>query len=548
MKVSVINTIYTHYANHTYSDFRGCLFSDGSYVRLNALPAFFKMNDVLNAVWTSTGLKHKRGTVRYYKRTEASLKADKRGLLTPASIEISQYKRRFCFKEIYDAYMLEMHRRIVALYGVRRTGKTVLMRQVEAELRSRGIKTAFLTCTPQMVMADVDAFLLKSLQRGITHVFIDEITFVSDFLIAGYYLGDVYAPKMHIMIAGTNSFQLRVASRDMLFDRITLFPMTYISYKEYHYLLGRDFDTFVKSGGLLCKDFKRYEDVHWYIDTAIIENFDSVFYDKHYSRKVQELSSLHETNSLTGYVNAVIENEAADTLSKTFESNRLNSALQILRKNGVNVSRDSLQTVISTFHYKIDLKKSVLTSDVVTKYILEYLYDIGVLYWDKYVRFISVPGLAYSLTFELLTSVWEGVKFGDLSLSQADYDMLCTKIEQDMYGVLMENIIYHDTVEAFKDTKYTVYKANSPTFEYDLVVVDDKRVAHICEIKHSNKRVIEQAKYLINSEDFERTNYPNVGYRTVIYTGKTINEVCDDKVIRYVNVCDYLLNIRKMFI
>lgn len=143
MKVSVLNTIYTHYSNHIYSDFRGCLFSDGSYIKLNALPAFFKMNEVTNAVWTSTGLKHKRGTVRYYKRTEASLKVDKRAVFAITSTGISQYKKRFCFKEIYDAYMLDMHRRIVALYGVRRTGKTVLMHQVEAELHKRGIKTAF---------------------------------------------------------------------------------------------------------------------------------------------------------------------------------------------------------------------------------------------------------------------------------------------------------------------------------------------------------------------------------------------------------------------
>lgn len=557
MKTVVVKYfLYTHYTNGIFSDFRGFLLADNTFVSLKDIPALFKTVNVLNVCRLEDGRwGHKSGTPRYYNKLYDKVnkinKIDKdksASISGSAKTYLKGYKRRDCFNALYEAYITN-DARLTALYGVRRTGKTVLMRQVEEKIQKQGYRTLFLTCTPATTMNDVYDAMDKAVNNGVVHIFIDEITFIKDFLSNGYRLGNEYAPKLYIMITGTNSFVLRVAGNDMLFDRMKVFSTTYISFAEFNRVLGHDFDTYVKSGGLMYNGFKSYSDTHTYENTAIIENFTAVFNDDEYCRRHPDLFLLYQNNTLSWYINRIIESNVKDTLTKVFDSSILGSTLHNCREQGVDIDKDLLKSVHDTYRYHLQCKSENFNDilDVeITKQIKGYLQDIGVLYKDKSTEFISIPGLLYSLSLEMLSTIFEAMRVSDLQVSDYVFKLLCTKLEEGVEGDIIENIVYYYTAKKFENTCYSVFKyRTADNAEFDVVVANQETgAAELYEVKRSSAIVQKQARHLLNKETIKRfklEKYPIIASKTVLYGGKTQDVEFDGELIKYKNVQEYLL-------
>ena len=88
---------------------------------------------------------------------------------------VMRWKKRECFAALYDYIYSENNDRVLILYGLRRTGKTTLVRQLMGEMPAEMLaKTAFVQLSSRHSLADVnhDLKLLESL--GYRYVFIDD--------------------------------------------------------------------------------------------------------------------------------------------------------------------------------------------------------------------------------------------------------------------------------------------------------------------------------------------------------------------------------------
>ena len=128
--------------------------------------------------------------------------------------------------------------KICALYGLRRTGKTVMMYHSIKRLINEGImNVAFISLTEHDSLAALFKLIEDSVNKGIKYIFMDEITAINGFIQSSALLADKYAKMgIHIVIAGTDSYVINIAGRNNLYDRMVMINTSYIGYKEYEYL------------------------------------------------------------------------------------------------------------------------------------------------------------------------------------------------------------------------------------------------------------------------------------------------------------------------
>lgn len=184
-------------------------------------------------------------------------------------------KERYLIQDLMNYLYDRNSNRVCVLYGLRRTDKTVLMKQAIQHLLDNGIdNVAYITLTATQSIETVYKQLNNEIKRGIKYFFLDEITMVANFIQSSALLADKYAAQdIKIVLAGTDSFLLDLARRDQLYDRTVTINTSYISFKEYNYLFGSNILEYIREGGVLYPDnLYNYESTHKYISTAITNN------------------------------------------------------------------------------------------------------------------------------------------------------------------------------------------------------------------------------------------------------------------------------------
>ena len=148
---------------------------------------------------------------------------------------VMKWKKRECFAALHDYIYSENNDRVLILYGLRRTGKTTLVRQLMGEMPAEMLaKTAFFQLSSRHSLADVnhDLKLLESL--GYRYVFIDEVTMLSDFIEGAALFSDVFAAGgMKVVLSGTDSLGFVFSEDEQLYDRCILLHTTFIPYREF---------------------------------------------------------------------------------------------------------------------------------------------------------------------------------------------------------------------------------------------------------------------------------------------------------------------------
>ena len=93
------------------------------------------------------------------------------------------YRRRECFRQLHDFVYGEPQDKVFILYGLRRTGKTTMIRQIFAEMSDTELaKAAFIQITAKDTLADVNRDLKLLEAQGFRYVFLDEVTLMEDFI------------------------------------------------------------------------------------------------------------------------------------------------------------------------------------------------------------------------------------------------------------------------------------------------------------------------------------------------------------------------------
>ncbi|MGN1155330.1 MAG: AAA family ATPase [Agathobacter sp.] len=94
-----------------------------------------------------------------------------------------KYKKRECINELREYIFGSQQDKVFIIYGLRRTGKTTMIRQILTELSDVEFKKAvFIQVKSKDTLVDVDADLRLLEEKGFKYVFIDEVTLIEDFI------------------------------------------------------------------------------------------------------------------------------------------------------------------------------------------------------------------------------------------------------------------------------------------------------------------------------------------------------------------------------
>ena len=480
------------------------------------------------------------------------------------------YKKRECIRALREYIFGPVQDRVLIIYGLRRTGKTTMIRQIITELSPDEFKcAAFIQVTTGDSLADVDGDLRLLERNGFRYVFIDEVTLMEDFIEGAALFSDIYASSgMKIVLSGTDSLGFAFTREEQLYDRCILLHTTFIPYREFEEILGvKGIDEYIRYGGTMSlgginynsdtpfSDAKHAEE---YIDTAIAKNIQHSLKAYQYGGHFRLLQDLYERGELTNVINRVVENInhsfTKSVIEKTFKSHDISvTAANLLRdrEEPINIKKHmNLDEVTSGImklldilnkenqsmeieeDHMIQIKEYLMMLDLIMEIDLESLPEVSK---KGKLTVITQPGLRYAQAEAIVESILLDERFQELSAK--DRRRVVDRLLSEIRGRMMEEIILLETRLANPDKK--VFKLQFPVGEFDMVVCDTSELTcRIYEVKYSKERVPEQYRHLKDDEKCSMTShrYGDIEGKFVIYRG----EAAESDGIQYLNVEDYL--------
>ena len=415
----------------------------------------------------------------------------------------SYKKTRYIYHDLECFVKTHNSEYICALVGLRRTGKTTLMRQCAQYLKEQGKKVRFYTCVSpynsdgvlvdkdlKASMKDIYKLLDDALKDKIDTVFIDEITYAEGFEESSNILADVYQKQgLNIVIAGTDSLEITFASKGPLYKRILLLQTTYIPYEEFHYLLpDKSIDDYILYGGTLHSEsiYKNTEDISPFIDkqsaeeylnTAIVSNILHALKYEEARENYPYLTELFEEKELISTIQKMI-NRYADqiiidsikAIRKEYTSAPLHTAIsnvysgkdQRVKKNEIKKSEllsDLDNEIREVLHIKknnelsVDLKQEHIDS------IKKFFWEIGFMrqipcyktlssiksVHDEDMEVITQPGIIYAHAMEaekILSNDTD--RWADKWEIEKPFDFI-DRLDRQIKGVILEHAILLDS-------------------------------------------------------------------------------------------------------
>lgn len=483
------------------------------------------------------------------------------------------YRRRECFQQLCDYVYSDPQDKVFILYGLRRTGKTTMIRQIFAEMRDTElVKAAFIQITAKDTLADVNRDLKILEAHGFRYVFLDEVTLMEDFIEGAALFSDVFAAcGMKIVLSGTDSLGFLFTEDEQLYDRCVLLHTTFIPYREFETVLGiHGIDKYIRYGGTMSlggihynenSTFASKKKTDEYVDTAIARNIQHSLRCYQYEGHFRHLRDLYDKNELTSAINRVVEDInhrfTLEVLTQDWKSHDLGISASNLRRDRENptdiLDRIDLVAVTSSLRKLLEIRnkaeQTIELDDIHVAEIKEYLdlldltREIDVLHLPdvstKSSRtVIAQPGLRYAQADELIRSLLLDETFSALSL--AERTVVQERILTEIKGRMLEDIVLLETKLA--NPKKQVFVLQFPIGEFDMVVFDPEAGScQIFEIKHSEEAVSQQYRHLVNEEKCAQTEhrYGSITGKFVLYRGKS--RVVDG--IPYQNVEEYLRNL-----
>ena len=486
------------------------------------------------------------------------------------AVPVRGFTKRDCFRTLHDYLYGPQQDKVFILYGLRRTGKTTLIRQIIAEMTDEELaKTAFIQITGKDTLASVNQDLKYLEEAAFRFVFFDEVTLMEDFISGAALFSDVYAASgMKIVLSGTDSLGFLFSEDEQLYDRCILLHTTFIPYREFELVLGvKGIDEYIRYGGTMSlggihynenSTFASKSSADEYVDSAIARNIQHSLRYYQDGGHFRHLQKLYEHDELTSAINRIVEDInhrfTLEVLTEDFRSNDLELSRKNLRRDREHptdiLDRINLADVTERLRHLLEIRsrseQTVELSEVHGEEIREYLSlldlirGVGVYALPSAEKLrertiITQPGLRYAQADALVNSLLQDQTMSDLSLVERNYVM--DRIRSEVMGRMMEDIVLLET--ALRNPKKQVFVLQFAVGEFDMVVFDPAAAScEIFEIKHSVEIVPEQARHLLDPEKCAMTEYRYgpITRKTVLYRGATQ----DVDEIRYVNVEEYL--------
>lgn len=506
------------------------------------------------------------------------------GLLEMAETA-KDFKKRDCYEKISSYLYGKPADKVCLVYGLRRTGKTTLLKQLILDMKEEDRKqTIYIKVSVGETIADLNKDIKLAREKGIKFFLIDEITLLEDFIDNAALLSDVYAVQgLKFVLSGTDSLGFYFAESEELYDRAVTVHTTFIPYNEHARLLGiKSIDEYIRYGGTLKAGELDFEDAELnveeasfrddetarrYIDTAICKNIQHSLKCYQKGRYFRHLRELYDANELTNAINRIIEDENHDftvqVITDLFESHDLGSTAQLLRKARDEDKRTDIldeidkSQILETLKKILEIKEkdnqTIGITDSHVEEIKQYLkrldliddLDIETLtgsegklnytiFTQPGMRFCQAQALVYSLMKD------EQIK----NLQEREINLITEKIIEGVLGHMLEDIVIYETKRVLMpnrhENKKQVFQIRFEAGEFDMVIYDNQtNTCEIYEIKHSLEAVPFQYRHLINEDKIELTEkrFGKITKKCVLYRGETMQSEND---VLYKNVEEYL--------
>ena len=496
-------------------------------------------------------------------------------------------EKRNCYSELIDFANSDNGKKgqICALYGLRRTGKTVLSYQLAKELKQKGYKTLYLSCSDELANINQDLknnekhtpeitelfnILDSAIKEKYEYVFIDEVTFIKDFVGQGNVLANYYSNQgLSIIVTGTDSLSFALESYDDMYDRIKMVHTSYVPFEEYNRLLGKDIDEYIEQGGTLAKEspFKEGSKRIEYTNTAIVNNIIHSISNSEYKNK-NAITLFYEEDDIRTVIQRCINQMNQKFLAKAitknngiYESAPLHTGLSNMSKYPYATHLDipeidkQIKIILDVLN-KDEMKTQFKQEDVdVIRDSLKELdliltmpqYELvnGELSQKEELQIICQAGMIYCHAKELLNILVNDKNWINLEKCGLERkNEFISRIDNQVKGDILENLILYDTFQALSD-QYYVTKINTRIKnrdkEIDVAIIDKKNLdTYLFEVKYSSEIAENQHQHLSSPEflDYISDNFGQIKGRFVIYNGKT--DIVTDELSSYFGNIDYI--------
>lgn len=484
---------------------------------------------------------------------------------------VAELRRRDGYGALEDYLYRDSDGKVLILCGLRRTGKTTLIRQAIAAMAPDFFdQAAFIQIRPSDDLGAINSDMEWLAENNYRYVFLDEVTSAKDFIEGAALFSDIFAASgMKVVLSGTDSLSFLFSESEELYDRCIMLHTTLIPYREYERVLGIEgIDNCIRYGGTMSLSGKYSNETSTfvtkrstddYVYSAIARNIQHSLEFYQYGGHFRHLIDLYDQGELTSAINRVVEDInhrfTIDVLTRDFVSNDLGLSAKKLRKDrdrptnaldqidkeafteglrrALKIVNKSEQTVAITDAHRTEIKEYLdlldLTVDIPTEF-------LPVSNKTLTRTAVTQPGLRYAQAEAFIRQLLLDEQFQDISA--VDRGWIAERILDEIRGRMMEDIILLETRMARPDKH--VFRLQFTIGEFDMVVADlNTPECEIYEIKHSAEVVPAQYRFLDDPEKLKMAEfrYGPIKRRTVIYRGSSITL---ENGIDYMNVEEYL--------
>ena len=327
---------------------------------------------------------------------------------------VAKYKKRDCYSTIHDFVFGEQQDKVFILYGLRRTGKTTLIRQIILNMMpEERQKAAFIQIKSTDTLSDVNADLKTLEEHGYQYIFVDEVTLMEDFIEGA---------------SGTDSLGFIFTKHEQLYDRCIMLHTTFIPYREFEQVLGiQGIDNYIRYGGTMSisgvnyneSTFTTKQSTDEYIDSAIARNIQHSLKYYQDGGHFRNLYDLYEKDELTSAINRVVEDInhrfTKEVLTRTFSSHDLSLSArnllhdrekpvdlyQTIDREAVTATLKSMLDILDKEEQKVEIDETHAAQIKEYLAMLDLLMEVDLRYLPHVNRHDSItvitqPGLRYA--------------------------------------------------------------------------------------------------------------------------------------------------------
>ena len=425
---------------------------------------------------------------------------------------------RIIFKDLINYIEDTNIKKLLELYGLRRTGKTILMLQSIDYILNSGVSSndiVYIECTNNCSTYDLLKFLKT---RKYKYIFIDEITKAHDFYV---YIASICTVTFGIktIIAGTDSLYFYLSKSEM-YGRYEKLSTTFISYKDWCTINNKNLSilNYIQNAGILGN----YDTVDYYIDDAISNNI-QISLDN-----ILPFIRDSDCQKLSGLIEMYPR-----IVTKVTEMNSvIDESLNLNFKND-DIDRDVLK-YLEQLLYELDFYKE---------------FDERILYngnvEEKKRNLQLQPIIRYTQYLKCLDLIENKLNLFGVSRESFNNEYL-PKIE----GELLEQVVltHISTVYDKKHYDLFTYKEKESGAEIDLVILNKwYGDCILVEIKRSDTLDKRYFRWLNNEDVLKNIKYNfninNILKKVILYRGKM--RTLDKLGIECVNIEEFLLHLDK---